>query len=71
MPIETPYQVQPMKDRLLNLDEVMKVTDLSRSSVFRRPELRQMRIKVGFRTLWSEVAVQEWLTRIRKPAESK
>lgn len=75
MPIESPYVMQPiqvpLKDRLLDLQEVMDVTHLSRASVFRNPDLRALRIKVGFRTLWSEFAVQEMLAIWRKQASSE
>jgi predicted DNA-binding transcriptional regulator AlpA len=64
-----PFNPIPLKDRLLDLQEVMDLTHLSRSSVFRRPELRRMRVKLGFRTLWSEVAVQSWLASIRDHSE--
>jgi predicted DNA-binding transcriptional regulator AlpA len=50
-----------VKDRLLDLEELCKIVPVKMSSVYRNPELRAMRIKIGAKTFWSEVAIYAWI----------
>jgi len=54
-----------VKDQLHEVDWVCAVTTLSKPSVWRNPELRAMRIRLGGKVVWSEVAVFAWMARLR------
>jgi hypothetical protein len=57
-------------DRLLDIEQLRNsIGDkkkLSRSSVFRNPELRRLRIKIGARTFWSQADILQWIRNLRK-----